>query len=396
MSLGPSYPIFGTLGIAPGTPFTINRIPVIASVVPPVLIDSVAQQSANGRSIAFGLNAQFGAANDQICFGTSVIFTGNCVGLIGIGNNISSTLTAGFSPAILIGNGIVCNVAGAVVINSGLTSLTHVAGSASIAIGSPNDIGLGCVSIGAGITTTVNQSRNVLIGFGVSCSSGSASDNTLIGGQAQGTALTQVVGVGSSINFGSTALTGSILIGYNCQIQGAKSDCVIVGRQTLGTSAAPFIYLASGLNDNTIPANSFIVGGPNNPMANILIGRGQTHTATLGGLIIRCTVGITTNNLDMGALTVVAPLSTGNAANGHIVFQTGLIGGAGNAQQAATTRFRVLASVGGAGAAGVDFAGVTNGAAAAAGTLLNSPAAGDPTFWIPVQVNGVVKHIPAW
>lgn len=37
-----------------------------------------------------------------------------------------------------------------------------------------------------------------------------------------------------------------------------------------------------------------------------------------------------------------------------------------------------------------------NGAGANAGTLLNSPLAGDPTKWIPVNDNGTVRHIPAW
>lgn len=383
-------------GIKKGAPFTVNTLPVITGISPPTVSDSVAKQSVNGRSIAFGSGAAFGAANDQVAIGTNVIFTGTVTGIVGLGNNIASNVTVGFSPPVLIGNGITCNTAGAVIINTGLTSLTHAAGSASIAIGSPNDIGLGCVSIGAGITTTVNQSRNVLIGFGVFCSSGAGSDNTLIGAQAQGTGLTQVVGIGSAINFGSNALSGSVIIGYNSSIQGAKSNCIVIGPQNIAGSASPFIYLSAGLNDATIPANSFIVGGPNNPMNNVLIGRGQTHTATLGGLTIRGTNGITTNNLDMGALTIIAPLSTGNAANGHIIFQTGAIAGAGNAQQAATTQFRVLASAGGAGVASVDIANVTNGAAANVGTLNNAPAAGDPTFWVPVAINGIVKHIPAW
>lgn len=37
-----------------------------------------------------------------------------------------------------------------------------------------------------------------------------------------------------------------------------------------------------------------------------------------------------------------------------------------------------------------------NGAAAAAGTLLNAPAAGNPTKWIPVDDNGTLRYIPAW
>lgn len=39
---------------------------------------------------------------------------------------------------------------------------------------------------------------------------------------------------------------------------------------------------------------------------------------------------------------------------------------------------------------------LTNGAAAAAGTLTNAPVAGNPTKWIPVDDNGTTRYIPAW
>jgi hypothetical protein len=38
----------------------------------------------------------------------------------------------------------------------------------------------------------------------------------------------------------------------------------------------------------------------------------------------------------------------------------------------------------------------TNGAAAAAGTLLNAPVAGNPTKWIPINDNGTTRYLPAW
>lgn len=41
-------------------------------------------------------------------------------------------------------------------------------------------------------------------------------------------------------------------------------------------------------------------------------------------------------------------------------------------------------------------ANLTNGAAAAAGTLLNAPAAGNPTKWVPIDDNGTIRYIPAW
>ena len=39
---------------------------------------------------------------------------------------------------------------------------------------------------------------------------------------------------------------------------------------------------------------------------------------------------------------------------------------------------------------------LANGAAAAAGTLLNAPTAGDPTKWIPINDNGTTRYLPAW
>jgi 3-hydroxyisobutyrate dehydrogenase-like beta-hydroxyacid dehydrogenase len=39
---------------------------------------------------------------------------------------------------------------------------------------------------------------------------------------------------------------------------------------------------------------------------------------------------------------------------------------------------------------------LTNGAAAAGGTLLNAPAAGNPTKWVPINDNGTIRYIPSW
>lgn len=39
---------------------------------------------------------------------------------------------------------------------------------------------------------------------------------------------------------------------------------------------------------------------------------------------------------------------------------------------------------------------LSNGAAAATGTLANAPAAGNPTKWIPIDDNGTTRYVPAW
>lgn len=41
-------------------------------------------------------------------------------------------------------------------------------------------------------------------------------------------------------------------------------------------------------------------------------------------------------------------------------------------------------------------AALTDGAAAAAGTLLNAPAAGNPTKWVAIDDNGTTRYIPTW
>jgi len=46
---------------------------------------------------------------------------------------------------------------------------------------------------------------------------------------------------------------------------------------------------------------------------------------------------------------------------------------------------------------GVLFEGTqTNAAGASVGTLTNAPAAGDPTFWLKIIINGVNRAIPCW
>jgi hypothetical protein len=39
---------------------------------------------------------------------------------------------------------------------------------------------------------------------------------------------------------------------------------------------------------------------------------------------------------------------------------------------------------------------VTSGSSTSAGTLLNAPAAGNPTKWLPYNDNGVTRYIPSW
>lgn len=87
---------------------------------------------------------------------------------------------------------------------------------------------------------------------------------------------------------------------------------------------------------------------------------------------------------DAGA-AIDDPIVIARVANGAITF-----GGVGNRQV-------IIAGAGwGAGGASLRLNGLTSGAGAGAGTLTNAPAAGNPAFWVPINVNGTVRHFPAW
>ena len=126
-------------------------------------------------------------------------------------------------------------------------------------------------------------------------------------------------------------------------------------------------------------------------------------------LLLRATNGQGTNDL-AADFVVRAGLSTGNTHGGsgpvnfggRIRFQTGtVVGVPGTALQAAGTRLEVLPS-GGRGApppaewGGVNFENFLDAAGGQVGARGNAPAAGNPTFWLPVQINGVAFAIPAW
>lgn len=46
--------------------------------------------------------------------------------------------------------------------------------------------------------------------------------------------------------------------------------------------------------------------------------------------------------------------------------------------------------------AGLTLTNQGNGAGVGAGTLTTAPTAGDPAIWVPINVNGTVRFIPAW
>jgi hypothetical protein len=85
-----------------------------------------------------------------------------------------------------------------------------------------------------------------------------------------------------------------------------------------------------------------------------------------------------TNLVMAGSLTGVTSLTMSGALSGASSIST-----TGGVTHGSTTLLTTTANL-------------TNGAAAAAGTLANAPAAGNPTKWVPINDNGTTRYIPCW
>ena len=121
---------------------------------------------------------------------------------------------------------------------------------------------------------------------------------------------------------------------------------LVLGGGGMTITHAGNIVLGHGFT--SFAANCFAVGGDSATLSSsinlVVIGKGNTATATVGGLTIRCTNGITTANLAMGDMTLTAPLGTGSALSGSLNLQTGLTQAGGSTQHPARTGFSVKAS----------------------------------------------------
>ena len=129
-----------------------------------------------------------------------------------------------------------------------------------------------------------------------------------------------------------------------------------------GTRGAGSLYFALNyVNDenNATTADSVLSFEPVNKVATF--GSTTSGTSTTAAAILGKSLGLT-ENLWVGG--------TGNFAG-------------------------VLTTIGGA-TFHTTSSALTNGAGVAAGTLLNAPAAGNPTKWIGINDNGTTRYIPAW
>ena len=178
----------------------------------------------------------------------------------------------------------------------------------------------------------------------------------------------------------------------NVNITGGTIAGITFGGFPAGTVSLPSLYWT------TDTATGFYRIGANNIGYSYngtkLLDFGSELLAITGGLSvtkqITSTLATGTAPLVVASTTNVANLNA-SSLNGRTFAAPGPIGGG----TPDTGTFTSLTTPGGATFHTTNTA-LTNGAGAAAGTLLNAPAVGNPTKWIGINDNGTTRYIPAW
>jgi hypothetical protein len=388
----------------------------VANTTQAVVIGATATNAGNA-GVVIGFGAAFSLAGG-VAIGVNAAVSGNAGGATGIaigGAASAVNSSAGAGDSLAIGTNAVARTNDVVVGGNASSSVQNVLGNNNTVVGN-------------GATANIGQGASTVIG---ALSTGNFVNVTICG---QGS----VAGVGNGTIVGQASSTTA-----------AGTQSVIVGRASI-VQAAQNIILGNGLTSAL--ANTGWFGAPSTDIQTLVIGAGDT-IASPAARTIRFTNASGVDNA-AGNLTIIAPRSTGAATVASIIFQTGVVGGSGAAVQTATTQLTisglgitvagtstfaqaVTISAGGltitsgglvvstngitaagpiqlGGAAATDLitiggtaygAGVAsirlNGLSTAAvnnqvGTLTNAPVAGNPTFWMPVSIAGVIKYSPLW
>lgn len=125
-------------------------------------------------------------------------------------------------------------------------------------------------------------------------------------------------------------------------------------------------------------------------VAGTTVTAGTGLTVTTGGAAI---TGNSTITGTLGALTGLTVASGGASITGA----TAIVGAATLGDPAGTSAHVFDGTGYGAGVASIRLNGLSTAAVAdQTGTLTNAPSAGNPVFWIPVNLAGSVRYIPAW
>jgi hypothetical protein len=223
--------------------------------------------------------------------------------------------------------------------------------------GSPGLSGIGAVTPG---TTPIVGGTNTRVLF---------DDNGVIGESANLTfdKTNSILTLGADVNFvRQAANTLALRNGVNPQVTyvyGTYTDASNYERAIVGFNSASFEF-GSEISGTGVSRNVRIkAAGASSTVVFAINGSDRWYFSSAAHLL-----AISDNTYDVGA--------SGSSRPRNVYIGTSIVTGS-------TTLHTTSVAL-------------TNGAAAAAGTLLNAPVAGNPTKWVPINDNGTTRYIPAW
>lgn len=340
---------------------------------------------------------QFGSASvllgDQVLGGTTVVggTNGAVARNVFIGTQAGQFLWSDATNATVDSVAIGWRAGRAVTQSTGPADKTLLNGAVVIGSGAA-----GAISHGA---AAQQVSNTVAIGFNAINNSGST-----------GSVITSVyIGQGAGQNIPSSSQT--IAIGAACLTAGTQGDNVAIGYSIgggvqVGTKNVLIGNLIRAPGTTFVDARNIIIGYGANSGANVYTDKllietdnGTKRTAifgdmSLGALVLGNSVQGTNRDIQGTNTVKIINGTVGGAAplGGGYFYVTGGVlhwvdSNNVDTQVSLTASGQLAASA---------LVAYSNNAGAAAGTLTNAPAAGNPTKWIPVNDNGTIRNIPAW
>ncbi len=192
-----------------------------------------------------------------------------------------------------------------------------------------------------------------------------------------GTAVVTPVGIFGELGTGTER---QVIAGYNivgsgaCSIQAFRQG---TGAQTLTLNKAGGNVDVGG--DLSAPKVSTDVLQMVGAVQQFNSNGGTPVFYIVGSGIIQIPVTITSTSPIVGS----AIFGDGSTVNANVAIGGGNINAGGSLTVGSATL--IFTSV-----------NLTDGAAAQVGTLTNAPTAGNPTKWVPINDNGIVRYVPAW
>lgn len=280
----------------------------------------------------------------------------------GTGNNVLATSPTLVTPALgTPSSGVVTNLTGTASININGT--------------------VGATTPNTGTFTTIDVSGNAVIGGTLKLAAGTVALPSLYWSTDTTTGFYRI---GANIN--GYAVSGVNLLEFlstGLNVTGSLSSTSI-SSTTNGVFSANFGLGGTGTNNALVRIDG---SSASSYGAQLHFKRNGVTTAQVGQ-----ESGINGGTSDDLALYVGAGVNT-NIYGGGV--KTVVVSSAGAAVTGALSSTGAITTLGGASFHTTSTA-LTNGAGAAAGTLLNAPATGNPTKWIGINDNGTTRYIPAW